>query len=66
MLYIETGFKDDAVRAKLLEVPSVTDEQVMEKDYWTMSTEVEHQIRWARLAGKGLPGYISYICLSDQ
>ena len=43
---IETGLQDEAVRTELrplLEVASVTDEQLMEKVNRIMLTEVEHQ-----------------------
>jgi len=53
---IETGLQDEAVRAKLrplLEVASVTDEQLMEKVNRIMSAEAEHQNKMGVAGRKG-------------
>ena len=54
---IETGLQDEAVRAKLrplLEVASVTDEQLMEKVNRIMSAEAEHQNKMGVAGRKGV------------
>ena len=54
---IEMGLQDEAVRAKLrplLEVASVTDEQLMEKVNWIMSAEAEHQNKMGVAGRKGV------------
>ena len=54
---LETGLQDEAVRAKLrplLEVASVTDEQLMEKVNRIMSAEVEHQNKMGVAGRKGV------------
>ena len=54
---IETGLQDEAVRAKLrplLEVASVTDEQLMEKVNRVMSAEAEHQNKMGVAGRKGV------------
>ena len=53
---LERGLQDEAVRAKLralLEVASVTDEQLMEKVNRIMSAEVEHQNKMGVAGRKG-------------
>ena len=53
---VETGLQDEAVRAKLrplLEVTSVTDEQLMEKVNRIMSAEAEHQNKVGVAGRKG-------------
>ena len=53
---LETGLQDEAVRAKLrplLEVASVTDEQLMEKVNQIMLAEVEHQNKMGVAGRKG-------------
>ncbi|KAL9964944.1 hypothetical protein ACROYT_G028661 [Oculina patagonica] len=53
---LETGLQDEAVRAKLrplLEVASVTDEQLMEKINQIMSAETEHQNKMGVAGRKG-------------
>ena len=53
---LETGLQDEAVRAKLrplLEVASVTDEQLMEKVNRIISAEVEHQNKMGVAGRKG-------------
>ena len=54
---LETGLQDEAVRAKLrplLEVASVTNEQLMEKVNRIMSAEVEHQNKMGVAGRKGV------------
>ena len=54
---LETGLQDEAVRAKLrplMEVASVTDEQLMEKVNRIMSAEVEHQNKMGVAGRKGV------------
>ena len=54
---IETGLQDEAVSAKLrplLEVASVTDEQLMEKVNRIMSAEAEHQNKMGVAGRKGV------------
>ena len=54
---LETRLKDEAVRSRLrplLEVASVTDEQLMEKVNRIMSAEVEHQNRMGVAGRKGV------------
>ena len=53
---VETGLQDESVRAKLrplLEVASVTDEQLMERVNWIMSAEAEHQNKMGVAGRKG-------------
>ena len=54
---LETGLQNEAVRAKsrpLLEVASVTDEQLMEKVNRIMAAEVEHQHKMGVAGRKGV------------
>ena len=54
---LETGLQDEAVRTKLgplLEVASVTNEQLMEKVNRIMSAEVEHQNKMGVAGRKGV------------
>ena len=53
---IETGLQDEAIRAKLrplLEVTSVTDEQLMKRLIGLCRQRENTKIRWVWLAGKG-------------
>lgn len=53
---VETGLQDESVRAKLrplLEVASVTDEQLMERVNRIMSAETEHQNKMGAVGRKG-------------
>ena len=53
---VETGLQDESVRAKLhplLEVASVTDEQLMERVNRIMSAEKEHQNKMGVAGRKG-------------
>ena len=54
---LETGLQNEAVRAKLrplLEVASVTDEQLMEKVNRIMAAELEHQNKMGVAGRKGV------------
>ena len=56
---VETGLQDESVRAKLrplLEVASVTDEQLMERVNRIMSAEKEHQNKMGVACRKGARG----------
>ena len=55
--FLETGLKDETVRAKLrplLEVATVTDEQLIAKVNRIMSAEREHQKKMGVTCGKGV------------